>query len=137
MKYIKELTVMYGDTDSYKVVWHGNYLRFMEEGRYSLCKMIGIPVNEIDIQQGITFPLIDLHIKYKSPAVIFEDIIVETEIAEIKSRTVTFKQIIKNKKTETIHIIAEITCCALSSKDSKMIKLPENIYNAFANAMNN
>lgn len=135
MKSIFETTVMYGDTDAYRVVWHGGYLRFLERGRYNICKEIGINIDEVDTN-GITFPIVDMHIRYKSPAVLFEEIEIETEIIEVKTRTVTFAQTIKNKKSGVTHITAEFVCCAVESSDKKLTKFSTNIYNAFANAIN-
>lgn len=135
MKSIFETTVMYGDTDAYRVVWHGGYLRFLEKGRYNICKEIGINIDEIDTN-GITFPIVDMHIRYKSPAVLFEEIEIETEIVEVKTRTVTFVQTIKNKKSGVTHITAEFVCCAVGSSDKKLTRFPTDIYNAFSNAIN-
>ncbi len=134
MKYIKETTVMYGDTDSYQVVWHGSYLRWLEEGRYSVCKMIGVQVDELE-KQGIAFPIIDMHVRYKSPAKIFEDIVIETKIADVKTRTVTFQQVIKNKKSGDTHVTAEFVCVAVSASEAKLQKMPADVYNAFKNAI--
>lgn len=132
MKYVRETKVMYGDTDSYKVVWHGNYLRWFEEGRFSLCKLAGINVDELE-SSGIVFPIVDMHIRYKSPAKIFEDIIIETAITDVKSRTVTFSQVIKNKKSEATLVTAEFVCTAVNTSDSKLQKLPSDTFEAFNN----
>ncbi|MCR5260718.1 MAG: acyl-CoA thioesterase [Candidatus Gastranaerophilales bacterium] len=134
MKYIRETKVMYGDTDSYKVVWHGNYLRWFEEGRFSLCKMAGVNVNELE-DKGIVFPIVDMHVRYKSPAKIFEDIIIESTITDVKPRTVTFSQCIKNKKSEATLVTAEFVCVAVDTFGGKLQKLPEDIFKAFQNCI--
>lgn len=134
MKYIKEATVLYQDTDSYKVVWHGSYLRWFEEGRYSICKEIGVDIIELD-KKGLTFPIVDMHLRYKAPAKIFEDIIIETRIADVKTRTVTFYQTIKNKKTGALLINGEFVCVAVSSHESKLQKMPTEVYEAFKSAI--
>ena len=125
---------MYADTDSYKVVWHGNYLRWFELGRYNFCNQIGINLQELE-NNGICFPVVDLHIQYKSPAKIFEEIVVETEISEVKSRTITFHQTIKNKKSEAILITADVIVVSVDTNKSRLIKMTENLYNAFCNSM--
>jgi len=130
MKYIRETKVMYGDTDSYKVVWHGSYLRWLEEGRFSLCKKAGVDVDVLEAN-GIAFPIVDMHVRYKSPAKIFEDIIIESTITEVKPRTVTFAQTIKNKKSEATLVTAEFVCVAVDTCGGKLQKLPENIFKAF------
>ena len=134
MKYIREATVMYADTDSYQVVWHGSYLRWFEEGRFMICRQIGADVADYE-KQGIAFPIVDMHVRYKSPAKIFEDIIIETRIADVKSRTVTFMQTIKNKKSEATLVTAVFVCVAVSANEAKLQKMPTELYNAFKNAI--
>lgn len=130
MKYVRELRVMYADTDSYQVVWHGNYLRWFEEGRFSLCKMAGVPVDEMDTH-GVTFPIVDMHVRYKSPAKIFEEVVVETGISEVKSRTVTFVQTVKNKKSGATLVTAEFICTNVNTVEGKLQTLPKDIFDAF------
>ena len=36
MENVLNFKVQYADTDAYGVVWHGSYLRWMEEGRVKL-----------------------------------------------------------------------------------------------------
>lgn len=125
---------MYADTDAYKVVWHGNYLRWFELGRYEFCKDIGVDLQELE-NGGICFPVVDLHVQYKAPAKIFEEITVETEISELKSRTITFHQTIKNKKSGVILITADVIVVAVNTNTAKLIKMDKDLYNAFLNSM--
>jgi len=134
MKNIFETKVMYADTDAYKVVWHGNYLRWFELGRYEFCKDIGVDLQELE-NGGICFPVVDLHVQYKAPAKIFEEITVETEISELKSRTITFHQTIKNKKSGVILITADVIVVAVNTNTAKLIKMDKDLYNAFLNSM--
>ena len=135
MKHIMESQVMYADTDSYKVVWHGNYLRWFEAGRYGFCRSIGVDLDELE-KNGICFPVIDIHIQYKAPAKIFEEIIIETEISELKSRTIIFRQVIKNKKSGAILITADVTVVAVNTNTYKLVKLNEDLYGKFSNSKN-
>lgn len=134
MKYITEAQVMYADTDAYKVVWHGNYLRWFEGARYGFCKQIGIDLEELE-NNGICFPVVDIHIQYKAPAKIFEEIIVETELSEVKTRTITFHQVIKNKKSGVTLITADVIVVAVNTNTAKLIKMNEDLYKAFLNSM--
>lgn len=126
--------VMYENTDSYKVVWHGSYLRWFEEGRFNICNSTGINLIELE-NSGITFPIIDMHVRYKSPAVIFEEIIIETKITEVKSRSITFSQTVKNKKTGEVHVTAEFICVMVDMNHKKMQKLPQSLLEAFKNVV--
>lgn len=124
MKHTFEQKVYYSDTDSYGVVWHGSYLRWLEMGRVEYCENLGL--NLIDLQnQDIVLPVTNLNIKYKSSAKINDEILVETEITELKSYSVTFKQVIKSKETGRTYVEADVTVVAINSDGRLYRKMPE------------
>lgn len=134
MKHQQEVRVYYHDTDSYGVVWHGSYVRWLEEGRVELCEILGLKLDDLQ-EQGITFPVVDMHIRYKLSALMNDKLVIETSILELKPMSVTFSHIIKNKETQKVNLTAETTVVAID-KTGKLIKrLPENIYNAFKLAL--
>jgi len=114
MKHTFEQKVYYSDTDSYGVVWHGSYLRWLEMGRVELCNSMGLNINELH-DQNIALPVVSLNVKYKSSARLENVMIVETEISEFKGFTVTFKQSIKSKETGKTFIEAEFVVVAISN----------------------
>ena len=56
MKNRIERTVYYADTDSYGVVWHGAYLRWIEQGRVEFCRDLGLDLVELK-NRDITIPV--------------------------------------------------------------------------------
>ncbi|MCR5764074.1 MAG: acyl-CoA thioesterase [Treponema sp.] len=55
--------VEFYDVDSMRIVWHGNYVKFMEKVRCALLNRIGF--NYIDMEAaGVEFPVVDLRMKY-------------------------------------------------------------------------
>ena len=134
MIHSQEVRVYYHDTDSYGVVWHGSYVKWLEIGRVELCEMLGLNLSELEAS-GITFPVVDMHIRYKQSALMNDRLIVETSISQLKPMSVTFTHTIKNKDSQNINITAETTIVSVD-KSGKLIKrFPENIYNAFLNGL--
>ena len=134
MIHSQEVRVYYHDTDSYGVVWHGSYVKWLEIGRVELCEMLGLNLSELE-SSGITFPVVDMHIRYKQSALMNDRLIVETSISQLKPMSVTFTHTIKNKESQNINITAETTIVSVD-KSGKLIKrFPENIYNAFLNGL--
>lgn len=60
----KDFTVEFYDVDSMDVVWHGNYVKFMEVGRCALLDDIGYGYKEM-VADGYVFPVTDIKLKYK------------------------------------------------------------------------
>ena len=136
MKHIFEQKVYYADTDSYGVVWHGSYLRWMEMGRVDLCEELGINLQELKAQD-IVIPVVGLNIRYKSSARVDDVLIIETYVKKIGGFTVTFEQIIKNKLTGAIYTQAEVEIVAINNSGKLYRKLPENLVKLLEGALCN
>ena len=134
MKHINEVRILYSDTDSYGIVWHGAYVKWLEAGRVELSELLGIKLEELE-QNGITFPVVDMHLRYKSPALMNERILIETEISELKNVSVKFSHTIKEKSSAKIHVIADTTIVAINKEGKLYKKMPRHIYNAYENAL--
>ena len=131
MKYTNEIRVYYADTDAYKVVWHGAYLRWMEAARVELSNKMGIDLDKMH-QDGDVLPVVELNIKYKTSAKLDEILIIDTELTECGPTKMKFTQEIRNKTTDAINITAEVTCVAVNTETGKMYRrLPEYLMNAY------
>lgn len=62
----KEIEVRYAETDQMGVVYHANYLIWMEVGRTNLIKDLGFSYAGME-KEGIISPVVDLSISYKKP----------------------------------------------------------------------
>ncbi len=136
MKFYKEVKVYYHDTDSYNIVWHGNYLKWYEEARCDLCDKLGFPLDELAAKENIIFPIVNINLKYKAPALLYDDLVIETEIKEFSKIKIIFEQIIKKKETGVICNIAEITAVATDLKGNLKRNVPDDLRAAFEAAIN-
>ena len=131
MKHTFEVKVYFSDTDNYGVVWHGAYLRWMEMGRVEFCKdMTGMTLKELEAQD-ILLPVSNINIKYKASAKLEDVLIVETEVADYRGLTATFRQTIKSKDTGKVFIVADVVIVAVHS-DAKLYRtMPEPLASTF------
>ena len=98
-KHTFEQRVFYADTDSYGIVWHGSYLRWMEMGRVYWTEMQGVNLENLRNDNDIVIPVAGINIKYKMSAKINDIMLVETELASFNGLSAVFKQVISNKET--------------------------------------
>ncbi|AYC29486.1 acyl-CoA thioesterase [Paenisporosarcina cavernae] len=61
----KEIEIRYAETDQMGVVYHANYLVWMEIGRTSLIQELGFTYAGLE-NEGYISPVIDLSIQYKA-----------------------------------------------------------------------
>ncbi|MDR3439085.1 acyl-CoA thioesterase [Telmatospirillum sp.] len=73
------------DLDPMKVVWHGNYPRFLEQARCALLDLIGYNYIEMG-DSGFAWPIVDMRIKYVRPIGFAQNIVVTATLAEYENR---------------------------------------------------
>ena len=79
MEHIQEVRVLYADTDSYGVVWHGAYTKWFEAARVEFTEKLGIDLETLESNK-IVFPVVELNIRYKSSARMNERLVIKTKI---------------------------------------------------------
>jgi acyl-CoA thioester hydrolase len=72
------------------VVYHANYLVWMEIGRVELCRARGLNYAEMEARDGILLVVVDAHCRYHAPARYDDEVIVKTWIEESRPRMVKF-----------------------------------------------
>lgn len=126
MKHELKQRVYYSDTDAYGVVWHGSYLRWMEAARVEFCREVDIDLVEL-AKNDITIPVTNINIRYKSPAMLDERIIIETTLTKLSPITAVFQQIIKNAETDKVHTAAEVEVVAVHNQGNIYRRMPDEL----------
>lgn len=85
----KKIEVRYAETDQMGVVYHANYLVWMEIGRTKLIEDLGFKYAEME-NDGILAPVIDVNISYKQPMKYGETAKIKTWIDEYDGLRVTY-----------------------------------------------
>jgi acyl-CoA thioester hydrolase len=122
MKHEFKYQVIYKDTDAEGVVYYANYLGLFERGRTELLKGLGVDLIAVKAKENIVFAITNVNCDYKSPARLYDDITITTEIAEKSAVRIIFKQEVLRGKE--LLVSAKITACAISLKNFKPQRLP-------------
>jgi acyl-CoA thioester hydrolase len=61
------VTVRFGHSDLLGIVWHGNYVQWLEDARQSLGTAIGLGYENL-MQEKFAAPIVDMQLQYKKPA---------------------------------------------------------------------
>ena len=86
-----DVRIYYEDTDSGGVVYHANYIKYMERARTEYFRSHGFLVAEL-ADSGYVFPVVRLEIDFKSPALHDDLLSVITCPTRIGGSSVTFSQ---------------------------------------------
>jgi acyl-CoA thioester hydrolase len=80
-----EALVPFHDVDVAGVVWHGHYLKYLENARWALMERLDFGLNAM-IASGYAWPVIEAHVKYVRPARFGERLAVQASLVEWRSR---------------------------------------------------
>ena len=80
-----QLKAQFYDVDPMQVVWHGNYVRFLEQARTVLLDLIGFNYREMSLTNFV-WPVVDLRIKYVRPIRFAQEVDVEATLTEYENR---------------------------------------------------
>ncbi len=72
-------TVQYYETDKMGVVYHGNYIHWMEEARIDLLRRLGWPFDELE-RLGVVSPVASVEVRYRRPAAFPEVIMIDVRV---------------------------------------------------------
>lgn len=111
----------YADTDAYGVVWHGTYLRWMEEGRVEWLFDRGVHIGELAEEFGIVLPVVEINVRYKQPVRLMDRAVITTSIKEYTRTSVTFEQIVTLEETGGTCVIADVRATAID-KNRKVVR---------------
>jgi len=119
-----DVRIYYEDTDCGGVVYHANYLKFMERARTEALRSCGFEQGEITAQDDVVFALSQSDIRYLRPAVYDDLICVKTQLLAVKGARILFKQTIY--RSQDVLVTADITIASIS-KEGKVKRMPEYI----------
>lgn len=109
-----EFRVRYAETDQMGVVYHANYLVWCEVGRTDYIRRLGMPYAELE-RQGTKLAVSEASLRFHAPARYDDLVRVETTLAEVRSRTLTFTYRIVHAETGTRLVSATTTLVSLDA----------------------
>jgi len=96
------ITVRFSECDPLKIVWHGNYLRYFEDGRESFGKKHNISYLEIYEKNGLAVPLVHVELDYKRQVSFGEELRIETKMVDDPAAKIVFHYRILNQQNEVV-----------------------------------
>ncbi|MEM7542202.1 MAG: tol-pal system-associated acyl-CoA thioesterase [Pseudomonadota bacterium] len=96
------ITVYYEDTDAAGVVYHANYLKFMERGRTEWLRKLGFEQRLLSIRTGVMFVIHKSTLKFVKPARLDDQLTVNTEVEAVHGASITFKQSVRSSADDLL-----------------------------------
>ncbi|MFL6440244.1 MAG: acyl-CoA thioesterase [Terriglobales bacterium] len=122
--HLVQLRVRYAETDQMGVVYHSNFFIWMEIGRVELMRSLGFEYKQMEVEDDCHLPVVDARCRYKSPAYYDEEIVVRTELRNVRGSLIHFAYDIVRQKDDTVLAEGETTHLVVNSKMEKRM-LPD------------
>ena len=123
MKHLYPVRVYYEDTDMGGVVYHANYLKFIERARSNWVCKLGNDQNTMR-GAGIVWVVRRIEADYLAAAKFDDELVVETEVASLSGARLTMSQLVKRGDTEIFRAVVTAVCM---NEQGKPVRLPAEI----------
>ncbi|MBA2653916.1 MAG: YbgC/FadM family acyl-CoA thioesterase [Gammaproteobacteria bacterium] len=106
------LQVYSEDTDTFGIVHHANYIKFMERARLAWLWNLGLRIDHL-FSEGIFFVIKKIEIKYLSAARLYDELEIISTVISMRRVSKVYLQIIRSKvdpSTEYCRATIEVVC---------------------------
>ena len=115
MQFDWPVQVYYEDTDAGGVVYHSQYLNFMERARTEFLRSIGFAQTALKDDLGILFVVRDIQIRFRKPAKFDDALNVHTKLVNVGRSLLAFEQNIHRGDEHLIAAKVEVVCIEAAS----------------------
>lgn len=125
--------VYYEDTDAGGIVYHANYLKYMERARTEWLRSLGFEQDEL-LEQSIGFVVKSLNMENVQAARFNDKLSIFCQIVKLKRASLVFEQKILNEQQDLlVQALVRVACVNLSTMRPKAI--PKNMLGEFSSVV--
>lgn len=118
------IKVRFSEIDSMQIVWHGEYVRYFEDGRESFGRQYGLDYMGI-YNAGYMVPIVNLTCQFKQSLSFGENAIIETRFINCEAAKIQFEYIIYRETDQNIVATGSTTQVFLNSEKELELTNPD------------
>lgn len=122
------IRVRYGETDRMGVVYHAEYLAWMDEARTEYLRRKGMPYHELEAS-GIGLAVRRVELRYRAPARFGHDVDVLVTVDRVRGASIAFSYRIEEAETAT-HLadaFVELAAMEFGQEVIRPVPLPKRL----------
>lgn len=120
------IRIYYEDTDAGGVVYHTNYIKFMEQSRTEWLRDLGFEQDELRDKDGVIFAVRSVQVDYFLPAKFNDELMVSSKVIKKGKASISIEQYIY-KETQIL-CKGMIKVATLDDKSFKVKAMPVSLY---------
>ena len=118
------IEVPFYDLDPMKVVWHGNYLKYLEVSRCDMLSKIGYTYTDM-MNEGVAYPVATMDLKYIKSARFLQKLKIITTLVEYEPALIIKYEIYEDKSNELIFKAKSMQICVDAKTGESLYKAPD------------
>lgn len=104
-----EVPVRFSEVDSLRVVWHGHFVRYFEDGRESFGREFRLSYLDFFHSDGMAVPIVDLQVQFKKPLEYGDVAMIETSFCNTPAAKIIFEYKIYSAQHKYLACIGKTT----------------------------
>jgi acyl-CoA thioester hydrolase len=121
-----ESVIRFSEVDSMRIVWHGNYVKFLEDGREAFGKKYGIGYLDM-FDKGLITPIVEISCSYKKQLYYGDTVIIETEYIDSDAAKIVFHYRLYRKSDHELVATGKSVQVFLNRDGELLLTVPEFI----------
>ncbi|RQW83795.1 MAG: tol-pal system-associated acyl-CoA thioesterase [Methylococcus sp.] len=123
LAFVWPVRVYYEDTDAGGVVYHANYIRFMERARTEFLRHLGFELNLLEREQRLIFAVRDLNVDFRRPARLNDLLEISVDFEAVRAASLLFVQQVS--RDGQLLCAGRVRVAALSADSFRPMAIPE------------
>lgn len=119
------IEVPFYDLDPMNVVWHGNYIKYLEVARCDLLAKIGYTYDNMKTD-GFAYPVATMDLKFIKPSVFSQKLKIKTTIEDVEPALNIKYEIFDAETNEKIFKAKSMQICVDTKTRESIYSAPEN-----------
>ena len=124
------LRVRFNEVDAQKIVWHGHYVNYFEDGRQAFGRKYNLGYLDV-FGEGFTIPIVEFKVMNKSPLRFNDEAIVKTTFIDTQAAKIKFEYEIFHAESKVLVAKGYSIQVFLSSETNELELYPPSFYIAW------
>ncbi|MCB1587606.1 MAG: tol-pal system-associated acyl-CoA thioesterase [Hydrogenophaga sp.] len=118
--------VYWEDTDAGGVVYHANYVRFLERARTEWLRQRGIVQSTLAAERGVLFVIYGMQLRFLKPARLDDELVVSVAVGHLRRASLVFEQSIRDGSGEEL-CRATVDAACVRADGMRPCPIPEEL----------
>lgn len=125
IKTISKINVEFYDLDPMNVVWHGNYVKYIEKARCDFLEKIGYTYDNMR-EENVIYPVATIELKFIKSATFKQELIIETTLETLEPALVLKYTIFDSSTKEILCKVKTMQICVDTKTKESLYQAPVN-----------